>query len=373
MNAPVANPLRLLVNGLHSKSGGGVTYLDNMLPLLAGDPGLEVHLCLHRDQRDLARDDWRNVTVHYLDFRPGFWRQQVREQIDVPRLARRIGADVTFSPANYGPLAAPNSVVLLRNDMNVAFVERRPVKIAYWALVYLGTFLSLLAARRVIAVSDYARQSAAAGPIGWLHKQFAVVPHGVSRVFSPPPGDGKRDDFLLAVSDIYVQKNFTTLVSAMARLRPSHPEIALKVAGHPVDADYFAELKRMIAGERLDGHVEFLGRVGPEALLDLYRRCRAFVFPSTVETFGNPLVEAMACGAPIASSNSAAMPEVVGDAAVFFDPRDAADMAAAIDRLLADAELRARLGRKAVERARDYSWDRTAERTRAVIKEAAAG
>ena len=365
-------PVRLLFNGLHSKSGGGVTYLRNILPLLAEDPGLEVHLCLHGNQRGLLPDNLENVIVHYLDFTPGFWHQQVREQIDVPRLARRIDADVTFSPANYGPLAAPNSVVLLRNAMGVAFVERRPTKIAYWALVYLGTFLSLLVACRAITVSEYAQRTAAVGPIGWLHKRFTVVPHGVSPMFSPPASGAKRDDFLLAVSDIYVQKNFTTLIAAMAQLQPKHPGIVLKIAGYPNDADHFAALKRMIASEKLDDRVEFLGRIGPEILLDLYRRCRAFVFPSTVETFGNPLVEAMACGAPIACSNSAAMPEVVGDAAVFFDPRDVADMAAAIDRLLSDPGLCQRLARKAVERARDYSWQRTAERTGAVIKEAAA-
>ncbi|OHC76681.1 MAG: hypothetical protein A3B62_07175 [Rhodospirillales bacterium RIFCSPLOWO2_01_FULL_65_14] len=361
----------MLFNGLHSKSGGGLTYLKNMLALFAADREVDVHLCIHRDQQgDLPRET-KGITIHYLDIPQGFWRLQIAEQIEVPKLARRIGADATFSPANYGPLAAPNSVILLRNALSVAFVERRPVKLAYWALVYLGTFLSMIAAQRVITVSEYARGAASGGLIGLFSSRMSVVPHGVSGIFSPPRKGARRDRFVLAVADIYVQKNLKNLIRAVARLTASHPDIVLKIAGRAVDLDYFAELKRIVAVENLGGKVEFLGGVSPEILADLYRRCGVFVFPSTVETFGNPLVEAMASGAPIASSNTAAMPEIVGDAAVFFDPGKVDDMASAIDRLLNDDELRRDLGRKAVERAKGFSWAKTAKSTLAVIKEAA--
>jgi len=96
--------LVLLVNGLHAKSGGGVTYLANVLPLIAAEPDVEVHLCLHRNQRDLPLGGGDAIRRHVFDFRTGFWRLLVREQIEVPRLAQEIGADVVFSPANYGPL-----------------------------------------------------------------------------------------------------------------------------------------------------------------------------------------------------------------------------------------------------------------------------
>lgn len=362
---------KLLFNALHSKSGGGLTYLDNILPWMARDPEIDLHLCVHEDQREFLPDSLENITVHTLNFKQGFWRLLWREQIDIPRLAKRIGADVTFSPANYGPLMAPNSVILLRNALSVAFVERRVAKLGYWALVYLATFLSLLASRRAITVSDYARRAASGGLLGLFGKRFTVVPHGVSDIFSPPKKDAKRENFLLAVSDLYVQKNFKNLISAMARLAPDHPDLTLKIAGRPIDEDYFAELKQAVAEEGLEGKVEFLGGLPPHELAELYRRCGVFVFPSTVETFGNPLVEAMASGAPMASSNTAAMPEVVGDAAEFFSPEDVGGMAGAIDHLLKDAELRRELSLKAVERAKAFSWQRTAEKTLAVIKDAA--
>ncbi len=362
--------IRLLFNALHSKSGGGLTYLDNILPCMARDPEIELHLCVHEDQREFLPDNLENITVHALNFKQGFWRLLLREQIDVPRLAKRIGAHVTFSPANYGPLMAPNSVILLRNALSVAFVERRPVKLGYWALVYLATLLSLLASRRAITVSDYARRAASGGLLGLFGKRFTVVPHGVSDLFSPPKKDTGRENFLLAVSDLYVQKNLKNLISAMARLAPDHPGLTLKIAGRPIDEDYFAELKHVVAREKLEARVEFLGGVPARELAGLYRRCGVFVFPSTVETFGNPLLEAMASGAPIASSNTAAMPEVAGDAAEFFPPGDVEAMAGAIDRLLKDAKLRQSLSEKAVERAKAFSWQRTAEKTLAVLKDA---
>ena len=190
-------------------------------------------------------------------------------------------------------------------------------------------------------------------------------------VITPPKKGAKREKFLLAVSDLYVQKNFKNLLSAMARLTPDHPDLTLKIAGRPIDEDYFAELKQVVAEEGLEGKVEFLGGVPPRELAELYRRCGVFVFPSTVETFGNPLVEAMASGAPMACSNTAAMPEVVGDAAEFLSPEDVGNMASAIDHLLKNAKLRRELSLKGVKRAKAFSWQRTAEKTLAVIKDAA--
>ena len=198
-----------------------------------------------------------------------------------------------------------------------------------------------------------------------------VVPHGVDEIFTPPTEGAARDDFLLAVSDIYVQKNLRKLLFALSILRKRHPDIMLKIAGRPVDRGYYDNLLEIVKRENLEGNVEFLGEVTPAGLVDLYRQCGIFVFPSSVETFGNPLVEAMASGAPVACSKTAAMPEVVGEAALFFDPADADDMANAIDRLLADAKLRLDLGRRALDRASGYSWKSTAARTLDVIKLAA--
>ncbi len=359
--------LRVLVNGIHAKSGGGVTYLRNIMPLLAADDELELHLFIHRDQFSLFGTIHERIRIHLLDFPNGFFSNLVWEQLALPIFARVMRVDVTLSLANYGPLAAPAQIIMLRNSLAVAGRESRILKRLYWAGLTVMTGLSLMTCRRAIAVSRYARAALSFGVGDRLQNKVSVVYHGVNDVFRVSEG-GRTGDYLLAVSDIYVQKNLHTLIRALATVRQQFPDVVLKIAGRAIDEEYMIELKTAIAAERLTDAVEFLGACSTEQLLALYQNCKLFVFPSTVETFGNPLVEAMACGAPIASSNSAAMPEILGNAAVFFDPLDASDMADRISALLADDAERHRLARNALVRAQRYSWELTARQTAEVIK-----
>jgi glycosyltransferase involved in cell wall biosynthesis len=359
---------RLLINGLHARTGGGVTYLHNMLPLLAAEPGSDIHLCAHEDQKDVLPIDLQNVTYHFLNFRRGFWNVLWREQIDLPRLARSVSADVTFSPANYGPILARNPVVMVRNAVSVGFVERRPIKLAYWALLYLATLMSLATSKGSIAVSDYARRVGTGVLWGKLRQRITVVPHGVNASFAGDPSVKRDKNLLLAVSDIYVQKNFTNLILAFTDLSTKHTNLKLKIAGRPIDQQYLGVLRDLIDEKGLGEKVEFLGHLNTDQLRDMYQRCTVFVFPSTVETFGNPLVEAMACGAPIACSNAAAMPEVLGDAGLYFDPADASDMGQALDRFMSSSALREEYANKASERSSQYSWKATQQRTLEVLK-----
>lgn len=369
----MARPLKVLINGLHAKSGGGVTYLRNMLPFFASDRSIETHLCLHESQANIIGNIPDEITVHIMAFRSGFWRLPYCEQVLVPALARQLGAGVTFSPANYGPWFAPGQVVMLRNALGVAFVEKRLSKIAYWVIVYTATLLSILRARRVIAVSDFVMHTTGKVLSPVFGGKSVIIHHGVSEIFSPPKEGHGREDFILAVSDIYVQKNFLNLLKAIEKLKDKHPDIILKIAGRQLDSDYFSSLQTFVTDRGLQNNVQFLGAVAPEELASLYGRCRLFVFPSLVESFGNPLVEAMACGAPVATSNRAAMPEVVGRAALLFDPENIDDMRAALQKLYDDVELRRDLSAKSQQRAKMFSWAKTAQATINVLKSAAAG
>jgi len=363
--------VRVIINALHAKSGGGVTYLRNILAPLARAEGLELHLVLHVDQYELFGEPPEGVRLHLLDFRTGFLRLLAWEQISLPVLARELGADVTFSPANYGPLLAPNPVIVLRNSLAVIWRERRMAKRLYWIGLAVATMVSLLGCRRAVAVSDYARKALGFGLPDWIGRKIAVIHHGVDARFTPDPSVRRVPGELLTVSDVYVQKNLHTLIAALPAIRAAHPEARLVVAGRLVDAEYHGELVAAIAGHGLGDAVEFLGGVSPQRLLELYRRCGLFVFPSTVETFGNPLVEAMACGAPVVCSNVSAMPEVAGDGAQYFDPLDADAMARKVIDLLGDEAARAELARRGLERAGNFSWEITARRTAAVLAEAA--
>jgi glycosyltransferase involved in cell wall biosynthesis len=356
--------LRVGIDAVHCKTGGGLTYLRNMLPLLADEPGFALHLYAAADTLALLAPIDPRVRVREVQPWHGRLGEALWEQLQLPALLRAERIEVTFAPANFAPLAAPRPVILLRNALGVIRHERRPAMLAYWTMLSLATWASLLRAPRAIAVSDYARRTIA----GSLGKAVTVIPHGVAEVFRPS-GEA-REGFLLAVADLYTQKNLHTLVEAFALLRASRPGLTLHVAGRRVDEGYAESLERRIAALGLSAAVRFAGVVAPDALAGLYRRCAVFVFPSTVETFGNPLIEAMASGAPIACARAAAMPEILGDAGAYFDPADAADMARGIAALLDDETLRRRSYERGIARARQFSWQGTARATADVIRKA---
>jgi glycosyltransferase involved in cell wall biosynthesis len=163
----------------------------------------------------------------------------------------------------------------------------------------------------------------------------------------PPPG------FVLAVGTLEPRKNLPRLVEAYAALpRPlqeSHPLVVVGSAGWQTGPTLNA-LRSL--GERCRP----MGRVSDEALAELYRRCAVFCYPSLGEGFGLPVLEAMAAGAAVVTSNASSLPEVGGDAVEYVDPHEPRDIARALGELLDDADLRSRLGQRALERAAGFSW-----------------
>jgi glycosyltransferase involved in cell wall biosynthesis len=369
MNPGVA-PIRILINAIHAHSGGGITYLRNLLPQLVRDPQLDIHVIFHEDQLGRLQLPRGGVTQHARNFANGFVSRLIWEQLRLPSIARGLGADVVYSPANFGPLFVPASVILLRNALAVGDDEQRLLKRFYWLVLGFVTRLSIRRSCGVIAVSSYAREALTLGMGENVRDRVRVVHHGISPDFSPPPNSRVREDFLLCVGDLYLQKNMHGLLPALARLRKDFPDIRLKVAGRKIDGAYAG---RVIAQARqlgLDNNVEWLGHVGTADLIDLYQRCRLFIFPSLAETFGNPLIEAMACGAPVVCSNTTAMPEIAGMAALYFDPYDSASIAQCISEILSESDRLSELSRRSLDRAADFSWTSTAKETAEILKEA---
>lgn len=361
-------PLVLLINGLHSKSGGGVTYLRNILEKFTGREDLKVNVLLQKDQANMFGEFRGNVHSIKINNTKSLPMLLFKEQFFTIYWSQKLAADVVFSPANFGPLLWTKSVILLRNAIGVKDVEDRFFKRVYWQLLYIATLISIKRASRVISVSKYAMTGVT--NIGNTEeiKKIQIIPHGVSSLFSYDETIKREPNRLLFVSDLYVQKNLHTLLKALAILKEK-VDFHLDVVGAAVDQNYrnwiVAQIKRL----KLESRVTLRGHAKPEELREYYSKCSVFVFPSTVETFGNPLVEAMACGAPIACSNSAAMPEVAGDAVMYFDPGKVDDMADVICTLLSDPEKRESLGVAARERAKIYSWTMTADATARVFHE----
>lgn len=176
-----------------------------------------------------------------------------------------------------------------------------------------------------------------------------------------------RPPYLLYVGGLNGRKNIPRLLEAYAHLRARHPAVTLVIAGRRQwQAGAIDEAFRRLA---LEGRVHFTGYVADADLPALYSAAELFVFPSLYEGFGLPPLEAMACGTPVVTTNVSSLPEVVGDAALMVDPYDSAALAAALERALTDSALRAELRCKGLQRAAQFSWERTARETLAVYRQ----
>ncbi|MDE2509445.1 MAG: glycosyltransferase family 4 protein [Planctomycetota bacterium] len=165
--------------------------------------------------------------------------------------------------------------------------------------------------------------------------------------------------FLLYVGGLSPHKNLPRLLEAFARAAP--PDWLLTLVGDLGDGfhSHVPALREHVARLHLEARVLFTGYLCDEILVHLYNRSIALAQPSLLEGFGLPAVEAMACGAPVLASRAGSLPEVVGDAGIYFNPRDVEAIARAISALRDDPALRDELARRALERARQFDWGRT--------------
>ena len=237
--------------------------------------------------------------------------------------------------------------------------------------------LALARVRRkadLVVVPSHAVKRDVVRRVGLPEDRVVVTHEGCEPRFRPVRSAAARRDvaaryglpprYVLAVGTLEPRKNLTTLLEAFARLRRDgevDADLRLVLAGARgwLDEPIFATVRSL----GLEDAVRFTGFVDDADLPAVYSGAALFVFPSLHEGFGLPLLEAMACGVPVVTSNISSMPEVAGDAAVLVDPRDTDGLAAAIARLLRDEALRDRLREAGIARARQFSWEATARRT----------
>jgi len=179
--------------------------------------------------------------------------------------------------------------------------------------------------------------------------------------------------FVLTVGDLQPRKNHLGLLRAFEEVVRAHPHLTHRLVFVGKETWYSKDLHRAVQKSGVAGRVHFTGFVEDADLVQFYGACELFVFPSFYEGFGLPILEAMACGRAVASSNTTAMPEVADAAGILFDPGCTEQMARAIRDVLLDAELRARLERLGSHRASLFTWERAAERTLDVYTRVARG
>ncbi len=174
----------------------------------------------------------------------------------------------------------------------------------------------------------------------------------------------QNDKFILAVGSAFPHKNLQGLVDAHAILQKKYPDLKLFFAGKK--EYHYGLLDSYIEQKANTNNVKTLGFVSDAELKWLYQNCAVYVFPSFSEGFGLPGLEAMVHGAPVASSSATCLPEVYGDAALYFDPHSPTDMANKISTILEDKLVRLRLIKKGYVQAGKFSWRRMAEQTLAI-------
>jgi len=209
-------------------------------------------------------------------------------------------------------------------------------------------------ADRVIAVSQFtARQ--VMDLLGVEPGRVDVVHHGVRAVTGPPV---ERKKIILHVGAIQCRKNIARLVEAFESMDRDWRLVLAGSQGHGAQ-----EILHKIGAAPSRDRIRVLGYVSPTELAGWYQRSMIFAFPSLDEGFGMPVLEAMAAGTPVITSNRSALPEVAGNAAWLVNPEDTAELAAALADLSRDPDRREELARRGLERAAQFSWSKAVEQT----------
>lgn len=235
---------------------------------------------------------------------------------------------------------------------------------------------SLRRASRILTNSEYTR-STVIERLGLAPEAVVATPLGVAASFHPLEPDpellrerfGIGGPFILSVGTLEPRKNLATALRAFERIASREPDCELVVAGPKGWRNQ--DFERIL--ERSPSPVHLTGFLTDDDLALLYSATACFLYPSLAEGFGLPVAEALACGAPVVTSDRTSLPEVAGDAALLVDPEDEEAIGEAALRILGDPDLATDLRRRGLERARAFSWERCAEATARVYEEVAGG
>ena len=364
-------PLKAGLNLLHlvpGQTGGSEVYARHLIPALLEAGGVELVVFASREGAPTLRSEpWvGDLEVVELPVSAvSRARRVLAEQTALPRAARRAEVDLLHNLFTTAPAAPGVPQVTTILDL---IYKRFPE--AHAGLRSLGMrMLVPLSARRsarIIAISE-ATKSDVVSRLGMDASRVDVtyLAPGLSEAVEPVPEATLRElhslgeaPIVLSVSAHRPHKNIERLVDAVAALeRPA----VLVVPGYGTEweEELAAHVRRRGAGER----VRLIGWLGEEELEGFYEAATCLAFPSLAEGFGLPVLEAMARGLPVACSNATSLPEVAGDAALYFDPREVPAMTGTIERLLGDADLRERLAAAGREQAARFTWRGTAEGT----------
>lgn len=358
----IALNAHLLHGGASYRSAGIHQYVHNLLTQLPeAAPDFDFTVFVGAGQPEMARA--RIERSRWPTQRP--FIRILWEQLVQPLALARLRPDLLHSLAFASPLLNPAPAVVTVYDLSF---RRFPEMFPALQRLYLSFFtaLSCRRARRVIAISestkaDVCRLFDVSG------ERVDVAYPGVDPRFRPlPPADvaafrtraGLPEKFILYLGTLEPRKNLGALIDAFARLRSLVPHLHLILAG--AKGWFYESLFRQVERLGLRGRVHFPGYIPADELPLWYNACAVFVYPSSFEGFGMPVVEALACARPVITSNVSSLPEAGGEAAMFTAPGDVDALTAALERALTAGDEPARRGPAHAAR---FTWSATARCT----------
>lgn len=334
---------------------------------------------LSKDSFDNFKITKSNVKKVLADVR---W-YTIKEQIVMPRLIKQEGLDLMHFPHFNVPLYCPVDFIVTIHDLILTkFPTTRASTLSpiiYWFknLAYRAVIFSAVRrAKKIIAVSQYTKEDII-NKFGVDKEKVVVTLLGLTETFFQPQKNNQevlkkyniRRPFVLYVGNAYPHKNLELLIRVFSKLSERQKDIQLVMVGK---TDYFYKrLKEYAKNYNSDGRkIIFTDFVADEDLSFLYRQALVYVFPSLYEGFGLPPLEAMSQGCPVLSSNESCLPEILGEAADYFNPKDEDEMLGKIEDLMADDIKRERLINKGKVRIQNYSWSQCAKETLVLYNQA---
>jgi len=296
-----------------------------------------------------------------------FW-----SQIFLPlHLYSKRDVDIFFSPAHYAPRFCPVPTVITIHDLSYIyfpgdFLKKDLYQLRNW------TQYSIHKAKKIIAVSKTTKND--------IMKAYQIPEERVEVVYNGYEKELKiknleskikidtKNPYILYVGTLQPRKNIVTLIQAFAKFKDSYPEFKLIVAGKK--GWLFESIFDFVSELGLNNDIYFSDYVTDQQLAFLYKNAFCFVLPSLYEGFGIPILEAMSFGCPVISSFASSLPEVGGDACLYFDPQGVDDLVEKIKQIKNDTKLRADLIQKGKKRVKEFSWEKCGEETLSIIQNA---
>jgi glycosyltransferase involved in cell wall biosynthesis len=368
----------VVYNALHLRPGhedGGATFTVNVVPaLVRARPDVQIVALVRNDERRLDDSGAERIPVRA----GGGARRVAAELFNVDRVLRRVAADVLVSPHESLPPRFGGRIIVVAQNLvyqcggasatfGGASIRTRSKTRLQFGYYRLRSTRAYSRADAVVCVSAHTRDVLVAS--GGLGSRKAVVAlEGADSVLLPPAAGGatRAPEQLLCVSTFAPYKNHLALLEALAALRQRRPDATLVTVGGDWRG-FRAVVEQRIAVLGLESAVRVVPPTTGSALAHLYESSALLVHPSSCESFGLPIVEAMRYGLPVVAAERSSLPEVAGGAAVLVDPDNPATFAAAIDDLLGDGERRAELEARGRARASALTWDGFAQALAALV------